>query len=579
MKQKITFFKVFLTLMLLCGVSSAWAETATFVFNTDEGLAALGITKPSSSNGTDLGSKSYVIGDITMTATNGGTNTRVWNSSGTVDLRIYKNGSLTFSAAAGFEITQVAFTGSSTSAFSFPAGGTFQKSTWTGLSESITLTATGTNKINTITVTYSKATTNPVILSSDITIESDATSGEIEYSITNPVSGKTLSATTEATWISNIAVTSEKVTFDATKNTGDARTAQITLKYDGADDKVVKVTQNHLVLDYVTLPFEWAGGASSDFTNLDGVTTSGLGSDYAASNAPYLIKLDNTGDYFQFKTNEPIGLMSVDVKMLGGKDASSLKVQGSADGDNWSDIETLSISGKQNDVLNLKTTSIPDKSYRYVKFVFTKGSNVGVGAITINAPQTQNVDITPVGYATAFIPFNATISNEANDVKAYYVTVLGNNAQLNEIKGTIPANKGVVLKGSAGTVTFTESAGTLADVTDNKLIGTADKDGAIFAEDNTTYYILSIVDGKVGFYWDPNSNDGDAAICAQYKAVLAVLNTSAGAPSFFTFDDATAINAIGNVKASGVRYNLNGQAVGEDYKGIVIVNGKKMFNK
>ena len=189
------------------------------------------------------------------------------------------------------------------------------------------------------------------------------------------------------------------------------------------------------------------------------------------------------------------------------------------------------------------------------------------------------VTISSAGYATAFIPLNATISNEANDVKAYYVTVSGENAQLNEIEGTIPANKGVVLKGSAGTVTFTESAGNLANVEGNMLIGTADKDGAVFAEDNTTYYILSSVGGKVGFYWDPNSNYGDAAICAQYKAVLAVPNKSAGAPSFFTFDDATAINAISNVKTSAVRYNLNGQAVGEDYKGIVIVNGKKMFNK
>lgn len=196
--------------------------------------------------------------------------------------------------------------------------------------------------------------------------------------------------------------------------------------------------------------------------------------------------------------------------------------------------------------------------------------------------RTYPVEISKVGYATAYIPFNAIISNEANDVKAYYVTVLGNNAQLNEIEGTIPANTGVVLKGSAGTVTFTESAGNLANVEGNLLIGTTNAAGETFNNSEYTYYTYYILStdeyGKnVGFYWDPYSNDGDAANCAQYKAVLAVSGSTA--PSFFTFDDATAINAISNVKTRSVRYNLNGQAVGEDYKGIVIVNGKKMFNK
>ena len=199
---------------------------------------------------------------------------------------------------------------------------------------------------------------------------------------------------------------------------------------------------------------------------------------------------------------------------------------------------------------------------------------------TTNEPKTQPVTISEACYATAYIPFAATVEGAT----AYYVTVSGNQAQLNEIKGTIPAETGVVLKGAKGTATFTESAGTLADVEGNLLIGTAEEGGEDFEDfEKYTYYILSDGEEGIGFYWDGsekyNGCEGMGAHCAQYKAVLAVLNSSAGAPSFFTFDDATAINAIGNVKTSSVRYNLNGQAVGEDYKGIVIVNGKKMFNK
>ncbi len=180
-----------------------------------------------------------------------------------------------------------------------------------------------------------------------------------------------------------------------------------------------------------------------------------------------------------------------------------------------------------------------------------------------------NVDITSAGYATAYIPFNSTVEGAT----AYYVTIDGNKAQLNEIEGTIPAETGVVLKGAEGTATFTESAvEPTTDVSANKMVGTLT--GATFSDKNFVYYRLAN-NGSVGFY---KQNADGSAECAAGKAVLAV-PASAVAPTSFTFDDATAINAISNVKTSSVRYNLNGQAVGEDYKGIVIVNGKKMFNK
>ena len=39
---------------------------------------------------------------------------------------------------------------------------------------------------------------------------------------------------------------------------------------------------------------------------------------------------------------------------------------------------------------------------------------------------------------------------------------------------------------------------------------------------------------------------------------------------------ATAIDNV-SVRNNGIRYNLLGQPVGEDYKGVVILNGKKMI--
>ena len=190
---------------------------------------------------------------------------------------------------------------------------------------------------------------------------------------------------------------------------------------------------------------------------------------------------------------------------------------------------------------------------------------------TTITPQTQNVEITSAGYATAYIPFAATVEGAT----AYYVTVDGDYAKLNEINGTIPANTGVVIKGDEGTATFTESAETLASVEGNLLIGTAAVEGDVYDAANTTYYILSTGSNGVGFYWDPASTAGEKANCAQYKAVLAVSGNGA-APRFISFDEATGIEAIHSVNENENIYNLNGVRVNGNYKGIVIINGKKV---
>ena len=224
-----------------------------------------------------------------------------------------------------------------------------------------------------------------VINAADVTIDHNATSGAINYTIENPVEGTSLTATSEAEWISNFVVDAAAITFTTTANDGDAdRTATITLTY-GDVTKEVTVTQEHFeeVLDYAVLPFEWEGGVKADFLALNGVSADGLGSDYAESHEAYRMKFDNTNDCILIKTNERPGVVTIGVKMIGGANASSITVQGSADGETFTDVETLTISGAQNDILTLVTTTDFAENDRYVKLVFTKGSNVGVGPITI----------------------------------------------------------------------------------------------------------------------------------------------------------------------------------------------------
>ena len=245
-------------------------------------------------------------------------------------------------------------------------------------------------------------TPTPVINASNPeTLAYDATSGSIAYTITNPVEGQNLTATSTAGWISDITVGDEAVTFTTTANEGTIdREATITLSYEGATDKVITVTQGHFQVDYATLPFNYYGGVLSDFSNLNGTSYNlNDASSYAESHAPYRIKFTNTGDYLQVKCNQQPGKVTIGVKMIGGNTTSYITVQGSADGETFTNVETLTISGAQNDVLVLETTNAFATNVRYVRLYFTKGSNVGVGPISIALPSTdpyitaENVEI------------------------------------------------------------------------------------------------------------------------------------------------------------------------------------------
>ena len=154
--------KTLLVLLVLSffTIGNLWGANVTYTFNTDAGLTALGISKPSTSQGTDLGTDPYTLSPVSMAATNGSTNTRVYNSSGSTDLRIYKGGSLTFSVTGDYKLTSIVFAGNTTNVFSVDEGstGTFSTDTWTAVEQSTTksvkLNATATGKINTITVNY-----------------------------------------------------------------------------------------------------------------------------------------------------------------------------------------------------------------------------------------------------------------------------------------------------------------------------------------------------------------------------------------------------------------------------------------
>lgn len=151
-------------------------KTAFFNFADPE---SLGITKPATSKGTNI-TDPVVKGDITMTTTDGSTETRIWNSGGTCDLRVYsKGGTLKFSAPDGYVINTIIFDGESINSITSDTG-SYSSKKWTGDAYSVTFTATATLKISSVIVTYKKGVILPVLAKPSIYADINSTKDGIE---------------------------------------------------------------------------------------------------------------------------------------------------------------------------------------------------------------------------------------------------------------------------------------------------------------------------------------------------------------------------------------------------------------
>jgi hypothetical protein len=151
--------RFFVLISVLVPPLQGLADTVTFDFSTDEGLKALGIAKPAKGKATNLKEPAYIVGNVSMSYTNGGTHTRVWNSKNNkTDLRFYKGGgSITFKVPEGQHITAIVFTGVLKSNAST---GKLSGREWADngtTTNSVTFTATETNNIETAVITYSAA--------------------------------------------------------------------------------------------------------------------------------------------------------------------------------------------------------------------------------------------------------------------------------------------------------------------------------------------------------------------------------------------------------------------------------------
>ena len=144
-------------------VSEKTEFTATYNFADPTTLTPSISSDSFDGNAYNLGETVFTQDGVSISTTSvASTATRLWNSSGKIDLRIYKNSSMTITAPEGYNITEIAVTGKKTTALNVDSGD-YSNNTWTGRAESVTFTATDTQQFSTITVTATPDATGDAV--------------------------------------------------------------------------------------------------------------------------------------------------------------------------------------------------------------------------------------------------------------------------------------------------------------------------------------------------------------------------------------------------------------------------------
>ncbi|MBW4733745.1 hypothetical protein [Prevotella melaninogenica] len=142
----------------------------------------------------------------------------------------------------------------------------------------------------------------------------------------------------------------------------------------------------------------------------------------------------------------------------------------------------------------------------------------------------------------------------------------------------LPKGTAVVLEAKEGKYIFEETSKTGETDPHNALCGS---DSTTITSGGEVYYVFGKGSNGVGFYW--KEANGKAFTTEAHKAYLVYTpSKTTNAKSFLGFDVALEIQGPmvrEKITFDGPIYNLSGQRVDKDYKGIIIVNGKKYLNR
>ena len=271
-----------------CSFTNKDVDLAEFKYNDATWLAGQGISLPEAGSSTNLDGSVQTVDAIVVTSTDGGTKTRVFNSSGDYDLRVYNGGSLTVAATGDNFISKITIAGKNVTNL-----GLATANTWTGKSVCVSLPATGTVNINTINVFYQAAEENDhmlVVPETSYSVPFDATSLSIPFYKANV---DDMSITSNSQGYTGFSINGNIITVNFSANVStSSREIVVNVKSVKADfNQDVTISQ---------------AGAPATISTLSKNALATVTAKVAALSNNGFVIADNTGAIFVFKSNQNV---------------------------------------------------------------------------------------------------------------------------------------------------------------------------------------------------------------------------------------------------------------------------------
>ncbi len=213
-------------------------------------------------------------------------------------------------------------------------------------------------------------------------------------------------------------------------------------------------------------------------------------------------------------------------------------------------------------------------------YFFKKNGGTTYSNYCTKVLRTFTVSVSPsavTGLTTLYLDYATEIPENA---EAWYVSAYDKDADrltMTQINDYVPANTAIIVKGTAGdSYDFVETSEDVVGVTGNLLSGSVtDYAADTYTTDDGWYYLAT--SGNFKKY------EGENIVRKAHKAYLQLTDRpwSVSAKELSIDWEPTGIKDVQGSKMNvqGSAYNLNGVRVNENYKGIVIMNGKKYINK
>ena len=285
---------------------------AQFPYNDSDWLTDQGIN-PGESSSKDLNGSAQTVTPITITSTDGGgTKTRIFKTGtpATYDLRVYKNGgSLTVApTSSSYVIEKVTFVGSGLTAAKLSAdSGTYTEAstTWTGLAQDVTFTASDTWIIKNIGVFYRTATASDHILIVPVkAFDAAYTAGSVGITIKQLNIADLVVDSSSAGYVDySVAGNTITVNLSANGSTSPRNIVVSVSSVSAGVDETVTITQ------------AGAPATISSLTTGSGKTAKGK---VAAVSKKGLILADNTAAIFVYSDNNETGRTIGDIVQVSG---------------------------------------------------------------------------------------------------------------------------------------------------------------------------------------------------------------------------------------------------------------------